>query len=126
MNTVDGPELPPVVHIIMTPERLSELQALADAATPGRWLWQSTGLLGADIGTSGSPEKWLAHVANEDAHDNARFITAARTAVPELVAEVERLQVLLADREAEVERLLVELSDAQGLVRAMEICPTEI
>ena len=73
---------------------LDELQALADAATPGPWeiaqhsysgqfIWVST-LLGdiAEI-CDWPPEQCLA---------TARFIAACRTEVPKLIAEVRRLR----------------------------------
>jgi hypothetical protein len=74
----------------MTPERLAEIKAAAEWATPGEWWpvpydgegYQVDTKVGcvADCGESFRPEM------------DARFIALARTAIPELVAEVARLQ----------------------------------
>jgi len=72
----------------MTPSRLSELKELAEKATVGPW---------EPILNEGGEEYWLPHpfwtttACGPCGEPNARFIAAARTAVPELVAEVERL-----------------------------------
>ena len=85
----------------MTPERLAEIRTRAEAATEGPWeatweegddWWSITGApqrVGA-----GGPWAVCPEVATSDARDpaDATFIAAARTDVPELVAEVERLQ----------------------------------
>jgi hypothetical protein len=91
----------------MTPERLAELKALADAATPGPWE--------ATNGSRAAIERvegrvLVRHVHHDTmvilrpdgtrrafAFEDLPFIAAARTAVPELLAEVERLRILLAD-----------------------------
>ena len=85
----------------MTSEELAAIKALADAATPGPWVWEEgeepdsmSGAVGGriirtDMGYYG-PE----------AADRA-FIAAGRTAVPALLAEVERLRALV--REAYLE-----------------------
>lgn len=84
----------------MTPSRLSELKELAAAATPGPW---------EPILNEGGEEYWLPHpfwtttACGPCGEANARFIAAARTAVPELVAEVERLTGLLSEAIDEVE-----------------------
>lgn len=77
----------------MDEKQLSEWKALAEAATDGPWMEREHKVLTTseamrdEFGTAGI----IAHnVANAD----ARFIAAARTAVPELVAEVERLKGL--------------------------------
>ena len=64
----------------MTPERIAELRALANAATPGPW-----------------EPRWLQYpdctiaLGSED----AAFIAAARTALPEALLEIERLTNLI-------------------------------
>lgn len=66
----------------MTPSRLAEIKALADAATPGPWLSRDGEVFRPDF-------TGIAHEVDDDDSD---FIAASRTAVPELVAEVERLR----------------------------------
>lgn len=84
----------------MESEELAEIEARANAATPGPWETHVTycvitlrygddGYLVADCGASESPDC---------CEGNAPFIAHARTDVPALVAEVRRLT-------AEVERL---------------------
>lgn len=95
----------------MTEERLKELKDLCDKATPGPWIydwgnWQVE---------SGNPDHSRAGVANavldEENHyesfglkgkqndpvDNCLFIAESRTAIPELIAEVERLKEKLKE-----------------------------
>jgi hypothetical protein len=114
----------------MTQQELDALKALADAATPGPW---------EEVAESG--EWWMTTATDEDGSlyvipDTANmnqadvdFIAASRTAVPALLAEVERLQVawsaehdayIRADEQArmarrEVERLRAELAAARNL-----------
>ena len=110
----------------MTQQELDALKALADAATPGPW---------EEVAESG--EWWITSASDETAslyvipdtgltnQADVDFIAASRTAVPALIAEVERLQVawsaehdayIRADEQArmarrEVERLRAELAD---------------
>lgn len=84
---------------------LDTLQRLCDAAAPGPWT-----LHDVNEGT-GTPPAW--HIANDAYHnpsddgadafgtfldfgyrEDAEFIAAARTAMPELIAEVRRLQAV--------------------------------
>lgn len=73
----------------MTPSRRQELRALCDAATPGPW-WPR------DATRRGTVESHCGHVCTagflETCEPDAAFIAAARTAVPELLDEVEKWQ----------------------------------
>lgn len=78
----------------MTPERLAEIEARAEAATPGEWHVCTCSLKGAcphDKGvrmsfcTEGLPDK--APYPND-----ADFIAHARQDIPDLIAEVRRLR----------------------------------
>ncbi|MBB5431380.1 hypothetical protein [Nocardiopsis composta] len=82
----------------MTPAQLAKIRAYADAATGGPWgveivgqqltvMYRGTGEPVALCGDPGSP----------GSEANAVFIAAARTHVPELVAEVDRLRAELAE-----------------------------
>jgi len=78
----------------MTEQELAELDALANAATPGPWGCTDEGEYGVFV------EEFSTFVAEclgrkNYAMTNAAFIAAARTAVPELIAEVRRLWGLL-------------------------------
>lgn len=83
----------------MTPERLAELKALAEKATRGPW--SVSWLRGAlrQICRNVDPDCFwcpddgedTASALTPDKHD-AEFIAASRVAVPELIAEVERLR----------------------------------
>lgn len=78
----------------MTPEKLSEWKKLAEAATEGPWKYNEH----ARDDNVFSGNRRIADVygarigGTEQNAANATFIAAARTAVPELIAEVERLQ----------------------------------
>lgn len=101
----------------MTPERLAELKALCEAATPGPWEWTDTYGCDSDDDeldnlfcgqvivklpdtddqgwrSASTRHLWFGDMENCTGCDiaNAQLIAAARTAVPELIAEVERLQ----------------------------------
>lgn len=78
----------------MTPEQLAEIEARAEAATPGEWHVCTCSLKGAcphDKGvrmsfcTEGLPDK--APYPND-----ADFIAHARTDIPDLIAEVKQQQ----------------------------------
>jgi|SRR5690625_2284593 len=84
----------------MTPDRIAELRALADAATSGPWRvrWFPVDTVTGEGGDyvveagdiSGHAEELICY-----GDWDGDFIAAARTAVPELLAEVERLTTSL-------------------------------
>jgi hypothetical protein len=82
----------------MTPERIAELRALAAAATPGPWTYQereSNGLR-TTRWVRGNNSEWVADLPGaihlqRDKEQDAAFIAAARTALPEALDEIERL-----------------------------------
>lgn len=91
----------------MTPERLAELRRLADAATPGPWAWEATSQQDNSwcVGTTDPPHEgevvtdddtvvvdWVAESGNAERLADAAFLAASRTAVPDLLDEVERLR----------------------------------
>ena len=85
----------------LTPARLSEIEAAADAATEGPWYaLPKYSLLGK---RSTVAEAGPVRVTADDAHElqtageDAAFIALARTAVPELVAECRRLREALQE-----------------------------
>ena len=79
----------------MTPERLNELEALCDAATPGPWFeWFALNEREGDISTTedGKDDGYAVVVGTWFQGDQDRaFIAAARTALPELIARVREL-----------------------------------
>ena len=103
----------------MTDERLAELERLANAATPGPWRvvekrmkvrksdggsWTSwvtkeiaTAARGEDDRVVGCEYSSLAHDAYLfwGSEADPEFVATARTAVPELLAEVRRLRALV-------------------------------
>jgi hypothetical protein len=93
----------------MTPEELQAIKARAEAATPGPWKVETGSYTGWDwlIGSSGFDGKnYSVHLTTDsihasqlygDASTDAAFIAAAREAVPELVAEIERLRAALEE-----------------------------
>jgi len=106
---------------------LAAIRARADAATPGPWKLWGMSVLADPVGDSNLDTAILvANTAFRDANgrlrtNDADFIAAARTDVPALLAEVERLTRIVngydrtpaeqraAEAEAEVERLRAEV-----------------
>lgn len=98
----------------MTPEKLSEWKKLAEAATEGPWYADITRsgpgaavCRSESVSTVAYPSMEICKFPHKDLSAaktiagraaNFDFIAAARTAVPELIAEVERLQRELKDR----------------------------
>lgn len=83
----------------MTPERLAEIKQRAEAATPGPWSYYKT--ISGDylISLPADDDTPLAHIPHIHLHQakdeqgrNATFISHARTDIPDLIAEIERLQ----------------------------------
>lgn len=88
---------------MMIPERIAELRALCKAATPGPWSVERRDEDDGDIDYElyGSPYVWLFRIYGDERdgqnkHD-AELISAARTALPELLDEVDELQGSLED-----------------------------
>ena len=83
----------------MKPERIAELRELCDKATPGEWEKKYdtnlvyAGRLVANAGGYSDSARTRETRLQNDA--NAAFIAAARTAVPELLDELERLRGIL-------------------------------
>lgn len=83
-------------------ERLDELQRLADAATPGPWetdggavVETADPIVDTPYGPSAADVYEVLHYGEDGAKHHcptAKFIAAARTAIPYLLAEVRRLQ----------------------------------
>jgi hypothetical protein len=80
----------------MTQDELNRLKALCEQATPGPWSpcvdhYEDYGIMAPtarEIGRLGGLTQ---------AHEDAAFIASSRTAMPELIAEVERLTIGITD-----------------------------
>lgn len=91
-------------------EDLVRIEAVAEAASPGPWVRsgpysaiiapQAPDLRGDTAGYGGTLVAESVFVAGD-----VEFITEARTVVPALVAEVRRLQALIAELESQLENL---------------------
>ena len=84
----------------MTPERLAEIEARANAATQGPWEWHPYMGSGATLAKPNHPFHELNILKTTDdwppVAADADFIAAPRNDVPALLAEVRRLQALAA------------------------------
>jgi regulator of replication initiation timing len=90
----------------MTDEQLKELRRLADAATPGPWEVEC-GVSTRSAWSIRNPTRAVLHLnsgANIDldsdlggVEENLELVAAARTAVPPLLDEVEKLRALVND-----------------------------
>ena len=80
----------------LSKDRLAEITALEAAATAGPWLREddSTTLTRWVTDERGVLDISFGYVGN-NTQDDARFVAMARTAVPELLAEVARLKTLV-------------------------------
>lgn len=107
---------------MISPTRIAEITALAEAATPGPWYTLDPPWLPSGANTSILAESPDPHVArficdfdlwtldeesdkvSERPDADAAFIAAARTAVPELLAEREAMVARMAELEGVAER----------------------
>ena len=108
---------------MITPEQLTEIDALTEAAEPGPWKHIkdfSSSLMcyvcASDVPSKCGPEGYpVCMVTGTDA--SAEFIAAARTNVPLLTAEIRRLQesitVALDGRDETIRRLQAEVQRIQ-------------
>jgi hypothetical protein len=92
----------------MTPTEIATIRALSDAATPGPWVGRAhgdrrTGRWGLVTKAYGAGGQVARCMRLDDPEADARFIAEARSIVPELLAEVERLTEALDDRVFNVE-----------------------
>ena len=96
-------------------DRLDEIEARADAATPGAWEWHPYMGSGATLAKPNHPFHELNILKTTDdwppVAADAEFIAAARTDVPALLAEVRRLQAAV-ERVRELHR--PEIARAEG------------
>jgi hypothetical protein len=87
----------------LTPEREQEFRTLEQAASPAPWFvhpdWPGR------VFSDSLYNHHIARVTGTNPEANERFIAAARQAVPELLAEVDRLRAELAARPSRVEVL---------------------
>ncbi|MFF1958021.1 hypothetical protein ACFVWX_13645 [Streptomyces sp. NPDC058220] len=88
----------------MSPERLAEIAARCDAATAGPWCTDAWEIYRGAEYVPGISE-WIGETCRgtstlEQDRADATFVAAARTDVPEMAAEVERLRARVAELEA--------------------------
>lgn len=76
----------------MTPERLAEIRARAEAATEGPWTWASRMTVDTDAWAVFDPQDRPLASNHDGWSPDAIFIAHARTDIPALLAEVERLR----------------------------------
>lgn len=110
-----------------TTERLAQIRARAEAATPGPWTTD-----GAEIyqGTKDDVPhfaKWIGETCradeNDDGKTDAQFIAHARTDVPTLLAEVNRLRIFAdaTDRRHEEIRAMFAKVDIRDSAEAWDL-----
>ena len=82
-----------------TQEQRAEWSALEQAATPGEWFAERVPFKDTDAACIDNTERRIItlYPPLENRHADAAFIAAARTAVPQLLADVDALQ---AERDA--------------------------
>jgi len=93
----------------LTPEREQEIRTLEQAASPSPWFvhpdWQGR------VFSDSLYNHHIARVTGTNPDANERFIASARQAVPELLAEMDRLRAELAARPSRA-KVLREAADA--------------
>ena len=110
----------------MTPERLAELEALAEKATPGEWSARDNAV--KVVWTNPQGKRCTAYVAEcnsatEDNPAHAKLIAAARTAIPELIAALREERVRTENYDATIdilEQMRRELTALQARVKALQ------
>lgn len=108
----------------LSEQQLAEIRARAEAATPGPWCTDDWEIY---TGTEYLPwsSLWIGETCRADdchgSRDDAAFIAAARTDVPALLAEVERLRAALgtatdevAERDAEIGRWSARVAELEA------------
>ena len=83
-----------------------QLRALADAATPGPWEQVNDHRESRVIATGGEHWLWIADTGSVDspqAQNDAEFIAAARTAVPQLLDQLDQAEHRIARLEAQTD-----------------------
>lgn len=85
----------------MTNERLAELRALCERATPGPWSFEriahDDGYFSYEYNANGAFVAFYErdHDSPTKAKFNSDFVSAARTALPELIEELEKARAML-------------------------------
>lgn len=105
----------------MTHEELQAIKARAEAATPGPWrvdAGSEARYLRAEGESGALMSDTQYYPWTPDAEGDWQFIAHARTDVPDLVAEVERLRVLAAESATTIEALIRECGGADPEDRA--------
>lgn len=108
----------------LSPERLAGIRARVEAASPGPWCTDESEIYQGTEYIAGA--EWIGDTCRtygDGGRADAQFIAAARTDVPDLLAEVARLQRRVAELERpEVERRRAEvvLSHQQLAAQARE------
>lgn len=112
----DGSLCLPVHEVVkgFGPERIAELRALAEDATPGPWesAKDHASIYAANTHDPSDPY-FIGRASSNDTHkfmENARFIAAACTALPEALDEIERLRAELDEQRGEM-RVQAELRE---------------
>ena len=108
----------------MTKEQIQQIRKRCDKASHAPWDWHTNRHPNCD----GTPWGWVSGVAcvnltwkGHKGRDNAIFITHARTDIPALLDEVERLQAENAILKADIDRA----NDESTLRKALEMVHTE-
>jgi hypothetical protein len=116
--------VPVVSESPMTPERLAEIAARAEAATPGPWCTDAWEIY---QGTEYEPglSMWIGETCRgtttlEQDRADAAFVAAARSDVPALLAEVACLRARVAELRAERADRQDEVSAAVGYTSGLE------
>lgn len=124
----------------MTPERLAEIQARADAAMVGKWEWQQED--GDTVLTASSewtmfPRMYFITVLGADGTDaDMAFIAAARADIPDLLAALctayQRDEMLMAEVQAAHQRedamaaeLAIVTRERDAAVEDIRVCMEE-
>lgn len=109
----------------LTPEREQEIRTREQAATPGPWESDGAEIYGT-LGGILMLDLWVGETLDvedqERSNADAAFIAAARSAVPELLAEVDRLRTRVAELEAQAEKVAAFCAQRADYVTAIQNC----
>lgn len=78
----------------LTPTRLAEIAEAAEKATPGDWVNDAPGCVGINYGEGGKATICTCPIAFSwhNGENDAAFIALSRTAIPELLSHIARLE----------------------------------
>lgn len=114
--------------VALSPGREQEIRAREQAATPGPWESDGAEIYGT-LGGVLMIDLWVGETLDidnqEQSNADAAFIAAARSAVPVLLAEVDRLRAQVVELEAQAEKVAAFCGQRAEYITALLNCHSD-